>query len=112
MLVILSQHLGEEIIAEGDRKLILEAVPPEGVLGQLFHGAHKAAAQEVLAHLQTLQLSHRLDLLLSASTRVHECVVLLFNAANFSLNLLLPVVVRNLLPLLILVLELANLVQL
>ena len=102
----------EELILERDRQLVLEAVAPVRVLGQLGHGAHEAAGEELLGDVEALKLMHGLHLLLSLGTSVIQGLVLLLDEVDLALDLLLPLVLVVLLTLLVLLFELADLLEL
>ena len=82
------------------------------MLGQLGHGAHVAALEELLGDVQALQLVHGLDLLLTLGSGVIESLILLLDEVNLAFDLLLPLILVILLALLVLLLELADLLQL
>ena len=82
------------------------------MLGQLGHGAIEAASKELLRNVEALQFVHRFDLLLSLCTSIVEGLVLLLNEGDFALDFLFPLSVIVLLSFLILLFELANLLQL
>ena len=101
----------EQLVLVGDRELVLEAVAPVGVLGQLGHGAHVAALEELLRDVQALQLVHGLDLLLALGTGVVKSLILLLDEVDLALDFLLPLVLVVLLALLVFLLELSDLLQ-
>lgn len=65
----------------------------------------------MLGHLEALELVHGLDLLLTLSSSDVECLVLLLDAAHFTLNFLNPVFVGLLLALMVLAFEFADFFQ-
>ena len=102
----------EQLVLVGDRELVLEAVAPVGVLGQLGHGAHVAALEELLRDVQALQLVHGLDLLLALGAGVVESLILLLDEVDLAFDFLLPLVLIVLLALLVFLLELSDFLQL
>ena len=101
-----------QLVLECDVELVLEAVTPFFVLGKVLHRSHEASLQEAFRQVETLKLVHGLDLLFSPSTSVVESLVLLFDAGEFTLYLLFPIVVMILLTLLVLSFEFADLLKL
>lgn len=73
---------------------------------------HFTVLQKVLSEVQALQFVHGFDLLLAFHTCCVESLVLVFNACNFFLDFLLPLVVLLLLTLVVLLFEFADVVQL
>jgi len=76
-----------------------------------LHGTHEAAAQEVFADVQALQLVHGLNLLLTLSSSVVQGLVLLLDEIDLTLDFLLPFVLVLGLSLTVFGLVLANFVQ-
>ena len=111
-LLGVGQDGAEQCILVSNGKLVLEAVAPVRALSELLHGAHVASGEELLGDVEALQLVHGLDLLLTLGARVVQSLVLLFDEGDLALDLLIPLSVSVLLPLLVLLLEFADLLQL
>ena len=107
-LALVSLYLRVQVVLERDRKLVFETVAPVRVLGEEFHGVVEAALEEVLGHLQALQLMHGLDLLFAFGASDVEGLVLLLDAGDFAFHFLYPLVVGLLLTLVVLRLELSD----
>ena len=69
-------------------------------------------AQEILGDVHALQLLHGVELLLSLLPSVIKSLVLLLDPGDLSLDFLLPVGILQLPPLVVLVFELPDLLQL
>lgn len=89
----LAAHISKEIILECNSQLIFETVAPVGVFGKEFHGVVETALQEMLRHLQALELVHGINLLFALCPCDVECLVLLLDPGNFALDFLHPLVV-------------------
>jgi len=100
------------VVLERNRKLVFETVAPVRVFGEEFHGVVEGTLQEVLRHLEALQLVHGLHLLLALGASDVQRLVLLLDAGDFMFHFLHPLVVSLLLTLVILTLELPDLLQL
>lgn len=76
-----------------------------------LHSVVKTALEEVLGHLEALQLVHGLNLLFTLSSGDVERLVLLLDAADFALDLLNPVLVGLLLAFVVFTFEFADFLQ-
>ena len=79
------------------------------LVGQELHALLEVGGEKLLCNVQALKFVHGLDLLLSLSSSVLECLVLLFDSGDLSLDLRLPVAILKLSTLVILVLKLSYL---
>ena len=82
------------------------------MLGKLIHCAHEASREELLRDIQALKLVHSLDLLLALGSGIVQSLIFLLNEVDFTLNLLLPLLLVVFLALLVLLFKLADLLKL
>ena len=78
---------------------------------QKLHALFEVIVQEILGHVEALQFVHGFDLLLPLHASVFQSLVLYLDAADFLLDLVLPVAVLGLSAGLVLFLELYDVFQ-
>ena len=79
------------MVLVGNLQLVLERGAPKVVFRQMCHRVHEAVLQEPLGNVETLELVHCFNLLLSLHAGYFQRFVFVLDPRDFSFDFFLPV---------------------